>query len=828
MKKKFPLTLFFLSSFIVPIVVLLIIFKNCGFYPFGEKTLLIWDMKNQYLEFYSSLRYIGKENSIFYSWSRSLGGNYFGLFAYYISSPFALLTLLFPIKLLPAAIVIITLLKIGSAGLTFSALGLYLWKKYTPAQSALPAPIACNWCVFIILPLSVSYALISYNLMYSQCLMWLDGVIMLPMVLLGVEKILDGKRGLHYFLSLILLFWSNYYTGYMVGIFTAIYVFFRISSCINRTNIKTLLMCFFRIAICTLLALGLSAPLLISVLKDITSGKGTSIYLPDYETNFSLIHLLGKFKNGAYDTLGNSGLPSIYCGYLILILAILFFLFPRFINLREKISALLVLLFLISSFYFTKLDIVWHCFHYPNSFPYRYAFVFSFFLIYLGLRYILALANKFMYRNYSTHLSCNGQRFIVTAISCISLTTCIVSLDLYYNGKSIFSGLSNEFGYSQISFYNASIEKTQPLISNVLSKDNGLYRINQYYEYSKNDAMLFGYNGITHYSSTYNNSVNGLTDSLGLAQYWIWNSGYGSTPLVDSLLGVKYILSDNMVPSSYTFLESSQYGSSLYENPYALSFVFGCNPSDLNPDLSSIDPFINQNNLLNSLVSNHYSYFTSCDFSATQLDNELVYNFTANSNNPTYLYIKTPNLCGADVYVNDTLVGHYFTVETRCNLYLGSFYPGQDIVVRIVPFGSPSVEYASIAQLDINLLNRTLEKLSSNNMSIINHHNGSFSGTLHLDQQQMVVSSIPLDSGWMILLDGTEINPVSFADTFIAFPASEGDHTLTFLYTSPGFMAGLKIAIVCFLLTALYFVIFPQITCKKEMSLDPSPDRKSS
>ena len=94
--KDFPL---FISVFILAELMMLYILKNNGFYPFGTKSMLIMDMKNQYVEFITSLRNIIRgEDSIFFSWSRSMGGNYIGVFAYYIASPFSFLHCFFQLK----------------------------------------------------------------------------------------------------------------------------------------------------------------------------------------------------------------------------------------------------------------------------------------------------------------------------------------------------------------------------------------------------------------------------------------------------------------------------------------------------------------------------------------------------------------------------------------------------------------------------------------------------------------------------------------------------------------------------------------------------------
>ena len=50
---------------------------------------------------------------IFYSFSKSLGGNTAGLFAYYMASPFNLIIGLFPKVYIGEVIALITLIKLG-------------------------------------------------------------------------------------------------------------------------------------------------------------------------------------------------------------------------------------------------------------------------------------------------------------------------------------------------------------------------------------------------------------------------------------------------------------------------------------------------------------------------------------------------------------------------------------------------------------------------------------------------------------------------------------------------------------------------------------------
>ena len=80
--------------------------------PFFKGSILVGDLNQQYLSFFSYYRHalLGKE-SILYSFSNGLGGNMIGNWAYYLMSPFNLLLLLVSNKNIPTMVFIIILLN---------------------------------------------------------------------------------------------------------------------------------------------------------------------------------------------------------------------------------------------------------------------------------------------------------------------------------------------------------------------------------------------------------------------------------------------------------------------------------------------------------------------------------------------------------------------------------------------------------------------------------------------------------------------------------------------------------------------------------------------
>ena len=161
--------LWYALSFLVPAALMLAVYGAMGMAPFGDKSILAMDMADQYVEFFCAL----KHGDVYFSWSKALGTTYIGVFTYYVSSPLSLLTLLVPNEAMPMGLMFLTVLKVGLIGLTYAIFTTRFFGKSGPA--ALLGALA--------------YALCSYTAAYSMCIMWLDGMIWLSLILLGLERL---------------------------------------------------------------------------------------------------------------------------------------------------------------------------------------------------------------------------------------------------------------------------------------------------------------------------------------------------------------------------------------------------------------------------------------------------------------------------------------------------------------------------------------------------------------------------------------------------------------------------------------------------------------
>ena len=77
--------------FIVPAILMYLLYLVREIHPFGDGSVLVLDLNAQYVYFFESLRnFVYGDADLLYSFSRALGGEFVGIYAYYIASPLSL------------------------------------------------------------------------------------------------------------------------------------------------------------------------------------------------------------------------------------------------------------------------------------------------------------------------------------------------------------------------------------------------------------------------------------------------------------------------------------------------------------------------------------------------------------------------------------------------------------------------------------------------------------------------------------------------------------------------------------------------------------------
>ena len=208
-------------SFLSVMIIVLIVFAVFGMAPFGNNGLLYRDGEIQMVDLFCWYKDVltGK-SSISYTFTKSLGGSNFSVFTYYLASPLSLLVVLFSKSDVPVFINVLFLLKSALAALF---MGIYLTNRFEPDTKSK---------YFVSVILSVSYALNPFFISQSSNTMWLDGAYMLPLLLMGAEKIAQGKKNYLLLISAALAICFNWYSGIidlMFCCFWFLFEFIRIS-----------------------------------------------------------------------------------------------------------------------------------------------------------------------------------------------------------------------------------------------------------------------------------------------------------------------------------------------------------------------------------------------------------------------------------------------------------------------------------------------------------------------------------------------------------------------------------------------------------------------
>ena len=824
------------ACFVLPCVILLAVFASYGFAPFGEKSLMIMDMSGQYSEFFCGLKNISSQNGgILFSWSKALGGNYAGVFAYYVASPLSFITLFFPNEYMHMGVLVLTLLKIGLSGLTFGILMNYFNKN--KARNVIFA---------------VFYALMSYNIAYSMCLMWLDGVIWLPIIILAIEKLAKGGKPYLLCISYAVLFVSTYYISFMVGVFSClyvIYVFVREGMDFVRNSFRFCA----KFVGSVVVAAGLGAWLLLPTFYSLFEGKiGNASIVPEGGLNYEMAQIFHKFTIGSYDGITNSGTPFFYCGMVVFALFLGYF-FIKSISYKEKIMTALITIFIAVSTYFYSIDVAWHVFQRPNWFPYRYFFLFGFIVIFTAAKaatrfkeipyvshVIFALLAGYFYAKRQHELSMNfllvtvillfacvilyrlmkncKKTVIVRAMSAV-MFICFISVactEMFVNAGYIFAGLDRDHryeAYEQHRDYKILSEKLAEAAKNDAGAD--FYRIGAGFQRTFNEPVALGYGGINHYSSSFNSNLNKFFKKMGFAQSWYWSSYAGSTAVTDALLGVNYVMSDAeisriddkgkiiswcSVPYTHYAEVASVESAVLYKNPNALSPCIA-----VSGELKDFDwkdnALESQNYLLNCMIDSEQSYFLKmADMQGSVFeekgDGYVEFSVIVPQKGPLYAYFKR-NSKEAKMTINGDYEIKLFTGETDCVQFLGYYEAGETVIVRLE---SDKVKVGADAfyLLDETAFGKAMATLKENSLKISDWSSGYIEGSINVSDDGCAFTSLVYDEAWSVKVDGKEVDTYALKDGLLCFDITKGQHTVEIEYSVPGFAAGMGISCVTF------------------------------
>jgi len=640
-------------TFFLPVSLLLISFISQGMYPFGDRSILLVDGKLQYVSFFSEfVRQMRAHELPLFSRYFGLGMNFFGTWAYYLSSPVNLILLAFPKTRLLEGIFTVLLVKVGLCGSSF-----YLYARKTLLSD--------SW---IGLLFSTSYALCGFVVYYSDNMQWLDGVIWLPIVIIGIEEIYRNKYCLYYPFIISILIFSNFYISIITGIFClfySVYIVLRENSDDFPGKKWQFLL---RIAWNSLLGIGMAAIILIPVyllLKNQMGLIGQTESCPFFTGN--PVETLGGLLIGRRDSFTQYGFPKIYSGLLAVVVAPAYFLSSA-VKKRERIASALFLAFVFLCFHISGLNFFWHGLDYVGWFPFRYSFVFSFLILTIAVK-AMHTPDNIMYEHRNHFLSftvllallCFVSFFcvwketglLVTAIllaANILLIFCysyflrqksskkgflafLLSMELLISTTFMIKALNSEGKYANYNVWTDTYQKIENIIDEYDLHDQSGRTAIALRTLTGNDPLLFGLPGIDYYSSAGSEIPVKTLFNFGYTCYISEKyeiSDNGGSQLLNSLMGVSSTIAESSVlgnegspPTEFPVRHqiSSEYLGDLewIRNSSALSTAYLVNEKVLSFSSENItdNPFALDDRLLSDMLGQETTTYAEVPYTLT-------------------------------------------------------------------------------------------------------------------------------------------------------------------------------------------------------------------
>lgn len=827
--KPYALLLMLLSAGI-PMALLSASMFLAGTAPFGDDSILFYDANIQYLDFLSYIRFIfSGDASLLYSFSAGMGAGFIGLAAYYILSPFNILFALIPPNNGVLTFTLVVLLKVGCCGLCYYCAACRVFGRR-----------AVN------LGFSTAYALIAYNIVYISNLMWLDGVMMLPLVALGIYRIwTENKYGV-YIASLIYALAANYYIGYMLCVFSVMMsVCFMANIGLSR---REKLCRFGKYTLASLISGFAAAPIWLPAILSVAGSRvkpASEVSLLLFQ--FDLAQLFAKLTTGAADCEQVMGaLPQVFCSIAVLFLALLFFS-DRGNSAKLRITAGGVVAFILLGMANYALYLLWHGFAGTNGFNFRNSFILSFVLILIANYQFLrpkrekiahiavcaaAVGCMLVFVFFKGYDFTSRTGIIIGAVCLVlaasaaaakggrfdrfaaPLVSAVIILDMCANCCISLPRMVSEADHMLIYDFWAFVDNSLAPAEYVKENDKGFYRMESAAARANNDPMFLGLNGISHYSSVKNDDANTFIGRMGLRNNDIWALyNRGTTAEAESLLGIKYVLSPDARPELKGYELIEDFGETgVYRNNNALPLFMLSDNAIESVGMGNADYFALHNDIWSGITGsaqtllhkeNDYSVTTQ---NLTQRASEdgivytkinkdapayVRYDINISRSLPLYFYFTAPKVQLARIYINGVDDGRYFWLYRWDMSCAGTFDEGDTLRIEIeleqdeICITQPYFYYEDLDRL--SEVSAGIKEVSPYVERISDAH---FTGSYTAGENTLLLTTIPYEDGWTLRIDGEKVPTQKAMDAMLAAALPEGEHQFELSYFPRGLKEG--------------------------------------
>ncbi len=834
-------------TLLISTIIISVIYILFDIAPFGGNSMLDVDFYHQYGPLLNELYdRVKSGESLLYSFNTAGGLPFFKNFFNYLSSPFNIILFLFKKENIVMAFSIIIALKVIVASFTMS---FYLKNTFKKDNK------------FLII-MSLLYAFSGYFCSYYWNIMWLDGIVFLPLIMLGINKLIDENKPFTYIFSLAIMLFASYFIGYMICIYSCLYFI-----CYYLLKYKFKLKDFIKkgllFSVSSLLSAGLIAVILLPLYSSLSSISATTDAFPGFETNFSILDYIFNHIPSSNRTVFASDilpLPNIYCGLITLVLLVNLFI-NKNIKLKYKVSAGACLIFFFICFNVKNIDFIWHAFHVPNDLPWRYSFLYVFTLIIISYYSYLKIDKKNYFETYVSFavvLICillahkldfanlSSNKIITMIIFLFSYLLCYIFKDSNFFNKKILNILvifcvSIECVYGvysnwkidhSIETFMSDKKPTKELIESIKKEDTEFYRIEKTDYLTLNDPAWYDYYGISTFSSMAYENTAKFQRNFGLAGNNInsYYYKYNATPIYNSIFNIKYIIGNHIDNNYYSYLDTNS-NIDLTKYNYNTSIGFLVNNEIKKFDQVAYNPFLNQLNyvLLSTGISDIYekvqvasiikgnvldeNFINNSNgaFQVESSDKELIVELYNPKDQNLYFYIGGANV--DSFYIND----EFYSITSDESYILDAGYTYKGIVEVKIKFSnsdSAIMDFYSYSISD-SKFKEFYNKISTNKLNITTQKDNLIIGDINALEDKTMFTSISYDKGWSVFIDGKKVKTYMIDDSYLGFDIKEGKHNVKMMYLPVNMIKGLVISVI-----SIIFIIMLKFILKNKKKIN--------
>ena len=788
----------YVIAFVLPLIMMAALYYTREIFPWGSDCYLRSDMYHQYAPFFSELWHkIRNGESLTYSWDIGMGTNFTSLYAYYLASPANWFIVLFPQKYMIEIMNSLIILKIAGSSL---AITYYITRHFDTKN--------CVAALF-----GMFYGMSGFIAAYSWNIMWLDCVILLPLIMLGLERLVNENKCIFYCVTLGLCIFTNYYISIMVCISVVIYFIVLMISYNGPVSILQYVKKFINFCIYSLLAGGLGACLLLPEFYTFSLSASSDTSFPaQLKSYFSILSMLTRQLINVPVHLGLEHFPNIYCGVAVFLLIPLYVMCKK-INAREKIGKCIILLIFLTAFNLNIPNYIWHGLHFPNSLPCRQSFIYIFFVLTMcfeAVYNIKELSNKqigtslwisigllvlfeqlFMAEgsSYSFKIAYvsgifillyallifinNNAKLKIPLVLLLTFSVSIIECTLNMDSTGI--------GTTSRTSYLLDYDAVKTVTKTVADNDDSFYRMDKLFgARTKNDGAWHNYKTVSTFSSTCNASMSKLFNYLGLENSTNAYGCNGLTEVTDMIFSVKYTISNKLLAESN--LRSYYTGSDgefIYKNNYTLPIGFAINEQSASKMnfMTANNGIENQNLMIQNMT------FTVVD----EFPNESECTIKPQKDGHLYLIAANQSVDYITVTLNNSDKSYsYSNLKSNNRIIDVGYVTKSDTVEVTAETGMNLTAY----MLDSDKLIKAYNILNAESYQVDSYTDTHFKGSISLSSDKTVLFSIPHDAGWSVYVDGKRVDTFVWKNALLCVDVPAGTHSLELRYVPHNLILG--------------------------------------